>query len=80
MARDMISVYCRKCETTYLAAADSIDSTHRTAEGLVGYVLCGAGHLVIHQFAEAYPKPKPPVSVLALRARLAAADTAAGNY
>jgi len=48
-----------------------IESIHRSAEGLVGYVRCALGHLVIHQLPEAYPKPKPPASVIALRRRWA---------
>jgi len=72
--RDVFIVHCPKCEAKHLASSSSIESTHRTADGLVGYIRCVAGHLVIHQLTEAYPKPKPPPSVIALRARLAAEE------
>ena len=61
-------MYCRTCAAEQLLTDARIESTHRSAEGLVGYLRCSAGHLVVHQFAEAYPKPQPPASVLALRA------------
>ncbi len=48
---------------------------HRTSEGLIGYVRCAAGHTVLHKFAPAYPNPKPPASVIALRERVAAEET-----
>ena len=61
-------LYCRHCEAQQLIPHSNVESKHRTSEGVVGYVRCGFGHLVIHQFAAAYPKPKPPASVIALRA------------
>jgi len=48
-----------------------IKSVHRTSEGMVGYVRCAAGHTVLHKFEGAYPKPKPPASVIAMRAAAA---------
>lgn len=62
-------IHCRRCDAWYLAAGTRTESTHRSAEGLVSYVRCAAGHVFVHQFAEAYPKPKPPASVRALRTR-----------
>ncbi len=53
--------------------ASRIESVHRSAEGLIGYVRCPAGHLVIHRFPESYPKPAPPASVIELRERIWAA-------
>lgn len=68
-------MYCRHCEALQLIPESHIESKHRTSDGLVGYVRCAIGHLVIHQFAEAYQKPEPPASVIALRAQLAASDS-----
>lgn len=68
----MVIINCRACRTSHLLSETRTESVHRSAEGLVGYVRCPAGHWVIHHFAEAYPKPDPPASVLALRARTAA--------
>lgn len=65
-------VFCRTCAVEHAIEDTRTESTHRSAEGLVGYVRCPQGHLTIHLFAEAYPKPPPPASVVALRARLAA--------
>lgn len=76
----MLIIHCGKCAAPHLGLGTSIESMHRSAEGLVGYVRCPAGHLVIHHFDEAYPKPDPPASVIALRARLAAEEQAASNH
>jgi len=64
----MFIIDCRYCSTQHLVTNAHIQSTHRTSEGMVGYVRCAQGHTVIHRFTNPYPKPKPPASVLALRA------------
>ncbi len=71
---DRFKMHCRECAVVYVVAESRIESQHRSGEGLVGYVWCPVGHLAIHQFAEAYPKPPPPQSVIDLRAQLAAAE------
>ncbi len=77
---DRTIVHCRKCAADYLITETRIESTHRSAEGLIGYLRCVAGHLSIHQFAEAYPKPAPPPSVIARRSRLVAAERLAADW
>lgn len=67
----MVIIHCPTCDAQHLVANDHIMSKHRTSDGVVGYVRCAAGHTLIHQFTEAYPKPKPPASVIALRQQLA---------
>jgi len=71
------TVHCVRCATTYLTTDTRIESVHRSAEGMVGYARCIAGHLTLHRLEEAYPKPPPPASVLALRAAWTAAWVAA---
>lgn len=66
------TAYCRICASDQLLGATAIDSKHQSAEGIVGYVRCPGGHLVIHRFAAAYVTPEPPASVIELRALLAA--------
>lgn len=63
----MFIINCPTCEAQQLVTNKNIESVHRTSEGMVGYVRCPGGHTVLHQFAMAYPKPKPPAAVLALR-------------
>ncbi len=69
-------MYCRECAANYVVAESRIESKHQSAEGLVGYVWCPVGHLAIHQFTEAYPKPPPPQAVIDRRAPLAAVEPA----
>lgn len=76
---ETMAVHCPKCATTHLVAEASIESVHRSADGLVGYVRCSAGHMLVHPLAEAYAKPKPPPSVIAFRDRWAAAEQAAAQ-
>jgi|GEM_PF-3489128 len=66
------TVWCRSCNVAHRASELPVESVHRSAEGLVSYVRCPSGRVLIYPLAEAYPKPKPPAAVLALRARLAA--------
>lgn len=64
----MFIIDCPKCEKQQLVTNKSIVSVHRTSEGMVGYVRCpSGGHVILHRFEEAYPNPKPPASVIALR-------------
>ena len=63
----MFHIECTECEGLCLVTNRHIQSIHSTSEGMIGYVKCPSGHTVIHRFAEAYPKPKPPVSVVALQ-------------
>ncbi len=79
LSRDSTVIFCGNCGAQHVVDNTRIESVHRSAEGLVGYVRCLAGHLVIHQLAEAYPKPKPPASVLEIRARLAADEQVSGG-
>lgn len=37
----------------HMVTESCIESIHRYAEGLVAYVRCNAGHMVIHEFVEA---------------------------
>jgi len=63
----MFIIQCPVCDQQHLVTNRHIKSIHRTSEGMVGYVRCAAGHTVLHKFEEAYPKPKPPASVIAMR-------------
>lgn len=63
----MFILQCPECDAQHLVTNTHILSMHRTSEGFIGYVRCAAGHTVMHRFADAYPKPKPPASVIALR-------------
>lgn len=63
----MFIINCSQCEAQHLATNAHILSVHRTSEGMVGYVRCASGHIVMHRFADPYPKPKPPASVIALQ-------------
>lgn len=71
--RYMFLINCPHCTERQLASSVQIQSIHRTSEGMLGYVRCTGGHVVLHRFETAYPKPKPPASVIALRNRQAAA-------
>lgn len=68
----MFIIDCTHCQAQHLVTNKHIESLHRTSEGIVGYVRCANDHTVMHLFAEAYPKPKPPASVVELKADLAA--------
>lgn len=63
----MFIINCPHCDAQQLVTPTHIQSIHRTSEGMVGYVLCAGGHTIVHSFADAYPTPEPPASVIALR-------------
>lgn len=72
----MFIIDCPTCEAQHLVTNTHIESIHRTSEGMVGYVRCANGHTVLHRFADAYPKPKPPASVIEFAERQRHADAA----
>lgn len=75
----MLIIHCRSCPEPRLGLATRIESMHRSAEGLVGYVRCPAGHLVVHQFDDVDAEPKAPPSLLELRPRWVDAEQAASG-
>lgn len=74
---DTSIMHCRQCEAGHLISDTRMRPLHRTSEGWIGYFRCATGHMSVQRVAEAYPKPKPPASVLELQARLAAAERSA---
>ncbi len=77
---DGLRIHCRRCAAHYLVPKARIESMDQSTERLVGYVRCTAGHLVIHQFTEAYPKRETPASTAAFRSQLAAAERMASEW
>ena len=46
----MFIVDCPTCDQRHLLSNHHIESLHKTSHGIVGYVRCAAGHVVLHQF------------------------------
>ncbi len=65
----MFSIDCGWCGATHLLPESNIESKHLTSQGIVGYVKCPAGHLMVHLFRDSYPSPPPPAIVVAIQQR-----------